>query len=136
MSYDSLRKEFLRSQMDLNRAFYEWIKHLVTLSTLMLSLAISFRQTLLGNLPEHPWLLQSALALLTISLLSGAIAHYGQIKLFEAEMRMYLKMIQNGAEMTADTALTPKIYKICFWFQVVFFFLGVLLFAYFGIVNI
>ena len=125
---DALRESAaLQKELQLKgaEAYFSFIKTVVSLSVVILSLAVSFQKDLSANNPAHLWLLQGALGTLAGSVLCGLVAMFG-------ESRLYTRAAEAPA---GRTNLSP-----CFVFfaaaALVLFAFGVLAFAAFGIVNI
>lgn len=143
-NYVSLSDE-LDVIMTLNQAMN---RNLVSLATVMLSLAVALSDKLQSNSPVHPWLLQASMGLLAVTILSGLIVSYGEIQLHKKRKDLAIQNLQtlHSSRDPADPKLAAVFRPQFFGISPVFhyahvctrgaFSLATLALSAFGIANI
>lgn len=105
----------IRRLTDLHRAaYYAWIRQVVTLSSGSLTLLVGLQKHYLPSTPHNLWLLKSCWGGLTLSILLGVVALYGEaqsplIGLNEIENNECLYRAEGGRR---STIFLPKGYEI------------------------
>lgn len=95
----------------LNDSYFSYIKHLISLSTLILSLTVSFQ----SNLPKissfHRWLLRASWGSLAGSILCGLFALYAEVELYgkiAGETRRALRALEYGEERAVHAEISSS----------------------------
>lgn len=134
-----LRSEYRKYLEKLNDAYFSYIKHLISLSTLILSLTVSFQSNLKDTTYFHRLLLQSSWVALAISIVCGLFALYAEVKLYGRILprtATALEMLErHGVQKTAIAEISP-IHRIAFRMAAILFGLGVILLMLFAVTTI
>jgi len=123
--------------------YYQWMKHLVTLSSGGLTILVSLRSSYIPDSPIGLWLLSGCWLLLCLSLLSGLYALYGQAASpLEAASRLKASRKKIGDTKTYAVAMyvgvsvaPHKMYHYAYVGAMLFFGFALVFLSCFAIVN-
>jgi hypothetical protein len=94
-----------RLTIEQTEKYYNWARHIVTLSGSALTLLVSLQKNYVPQKPDQIWILQLCWTLLAVSILSGSIVLYGeQQNVFDARKKLVHRRREVG-----DAALTIEL---------------------------
>ena len=82
-------------------ATLRFVDRAVTVSSGALAFSVTFRESIVGQFPEHLWLLQAAWIGFGISTICGVITHLGEVSALKRTMRALLADQQHRAAASA-----------------------------------
>ena len=109
-------------------AFYSFIRSLMGMATLLLSLSVSFRKDLAGAAPSHLWALQGAWLFLSLAILAGTVV-------LRQESQVYILAAQGLSQGREGKVHRSGFSKICGNVLWICFAAAVALFCLFAILN-
>jgi hypothetical protein len=123
--------------------YYQWMKHLVTLSSGGLTILVSMRNSYIPDSPTALWLLSGCWLLLCLSLLSGLMALYGQAASpLDAALRLKTSRKNEGDLKTLAQAMyggfvifPHKIYRYAYFGATLFFGIALVSLLCFAVMN-
>jgi hypothetical protein len=87
------------------KPYYEWTARIVTLASGALTLLVGLQNTYVSDNPKAIWLLQSCWIGLTISVLLGLVALYGEPQTFEDAKNHIRKMRLELGDLKASETI-------------------------------
>ncbi len=120
-----------------NASYYSFIRNMVTLAVLILSITISFRQTPGGDIPCCRWLLPASWGFLALSVVCGLLAHYGEVILYNRAARAAREARNRPAGKTDRDFATDAgaMFLFAFWGLCLLFVLGLLSLTLYAVLN-
>lgn len=138
-------KEFAEAHIRAQNTYYSLVRNLIVWATVALTLTAGFADKLHKPHPACPWLLQACLGLLALTILSGVVASYGEVRLHELTVGMLFQKYQDlqSKDRKSQCAALKRVYVITNskWFSFSFhieiwsFVLGLLALSIFAIAN-
>lgn len=140
ITIDDVIKRFTIEQTE---KYYNWARHIVTMSGGALTLLVSLQNNYVPQKPAQIWLLQLCWTLLAVAILSGSIVLYGeQQNVFDARKKLILRRQEKGdmilaAELNAGWNYTPrKIFHFSYNLMAGCFSLSLVCLAWFSSLNL
>lgn len=115
-------------------ALFGFIRNVVSLAALTLSLTVSFQKDLAAQPPVYPWLLQVCWGSLAFAVIAGVVAQYEEVRLYKGMENAAKRALESGN--TRVTVSASLLFRHLLLLMCVCFGVGILSLALYAILNL